>query len=284
MTSEKELSRRKKISETMKAKGGNKSSFKKGMIPWNKDIKTNIIPWNKDLTKYNDKRLMIISQKTIQNNPMKSLETRKKVSLSLKGRKLNNYHKIKISQSIKQSYIMGSMISWNKGLTGKTDERLKISNEKQLGRIPWNKNGTMQPVTKETRQKLSKSLKNSYIKNPKLRQLRREFAIKRIERQKLNGMPLTPAIGKHEKQILDNLEKCFNYKIIRQHRVNGYFLDGYIPSLNLAIEVDENHHFCNKKLKEKDIIRQKEIKSELNCNFLRIKDKRGDSHFSTISN
>ncbi len=95
----------------------------------------------------------------------------------------------------------------------------------------------------------------------------REFAIYRVEKCKLNGLPLTPCIGRDETHILDTLEECFGYKIIRQHKVAGYFLDGYCPMLNLAIEVDEPWHQI---YYEKDACREKEIKEHMNCSFLRI--------------
>ena len=60
-------------------------------------------------------------------------------------------------------------------------------------------------------------------------------AIERIEKQKLNGLPLTPCIGKHETHVLDVLEYCFGYPITRQKRVAGYFLDGYCGMLNIAV-------------------------------------------------
>jgi len=88
--------------------------------------------------------------------------------------------------------------------------------------------------------------------------------------KKLGG----PKIGKNETKILDNFAKQIGYKIIRQYLVNGYALDGYIPELKLAIEVDERRHFDIKgNLKEKDINRQKRIEKKLNCNFMRIKDE-----------
>jgi len=79
-------------------------------------------------------------------------------------------------------------------------------------------------------------------------------------------------LGKNEKKILDNLEILFNYKIIRQFQVIGFFLDGYIQELNLAIEVDEKGHFSNNLLRREDIQRQKLIEEAINCKFLRIKD------------
>ena len=80
----------------------------------------------------------------------------------------------------------------------------------------------------------------------------------------------SPTIGKHETQILDELELSLGCKIIRQYSICGYWLDGYIPELNLAIEVDEKYHL---KRKEKDKIKENIIKKKLNCNFLRIEDR-----------
>ena len=78
---------------------------------------------------------------------------------------------------------------------------------------------------------------------------------------------ICPNIGRNEKTILDKLENELNYKIVRQFEVEGYFLDGYIPKINLAIEVDERP-----KILEKDIMRENYIKEKLSCEFLRIKD------------
>ena len=58
-----------------------------------------------------------------------------------------------------------------------------------------------------------------------------------------------------------------NYKIHRQFKVAGYFIDGYIPKLKLAIEIDEKPKNIGK-----DIERENIIKQELECQFLRVKD------------
>jgi hypothetical protein len=80
-------------------------------------------------------------------------------------------------------------------------------------------------------------------------------------------------IGKNETFLLDQYEKFIGYGVIRQHYVKGYVLDGYIPELNVAIEVDENHHFTSKgKLRIEDIIRQQKIQSLLKCRFIRLVD------------
>ena len=117
---------------------------------------------------------------------------------------------------------------------------------------------------------LKKNHKGMIGKKHKIETIRkiRESKIKYVENQLLNGMPLSPTIGMYEKVILDNLEECFNYNILRQYKINGYFLDGYCPALNLAIEIDEPFH--NNRI-EKDIVREKEISNKLNCQFLRIK-------------
>jgi len=107
---------------------------------------------------------------------------------------------------------------------------------------------------------------------PEVKQKLRIARIKQIENSIANGLPMSPNIGKHETEILNKLEKKYDRKILRQYSIIGYFLDGYIPELNLAIEIDESHHF-NKdgNLYSYDIIRQNEIESELGCQFLRVK-------------
>lgn len=52
----------------------------------------------------------------------------------------------------------------------------------------------------------------------------------------------------------------------------GYFLDAYDPIFNVALEIDEKHHFDHKgNLVERDEIRQKQIEKLLGCKFIRIK-------------
>ena len=84
--------------------------------------------------------------------------------------------------------------------------------------------------------------------------------------KKTDGI-IYPRIGHNEKQILDKLEQKLGYRIIRQYEIGGYYLDGYIPEINLAIEVDEKI-----KNREKDIKREDFIKQKLGCQFMRIKD------------
>lgn len=70
--------------------------------------------------------------------------------------------------------------------------------------------------------------------------------------------------------------------VVIQHALNGgeyhikelgYWLDGYDIKNNIVYEFDERFHFeINGKLREKDVIRQKEIENFLNCKFIRIKE------------
>ena len=90
----------------------------------------------------------------------------------------------------------------------------------------------------------------------------------RINQLKQNGIS-HPCIGKNEKIILDSLEKSNNIKIIRQYQIIGYFVDGYCKKINTIFEIDEVFH---NKTAKKDKCREKIIKKELNCEFIRIKD------------
>ena len=50
----------------------------------------------------------------------------------------------------------------------------------------------------------------------------------------------------------------------------GYWVDGYDAQQNVVIEVDEPKHYCNGKLRPRDVRRQREIEKHLGCKFVRI--------------
>ena len=123
----------------------------------------------------------------------------------------------------------------------------------------------------ETRNLMSKARKGKtyeeiYGKERAI-ELKEKKRILAFEYAKKIGELIFPRIGHNEKQLLDKLEQELKHKILRQFKVCGYFVDGYIPELKLVIEVDEIP-----KIKEKDIERQKIIEDKLNCRFIRIKD------------
>lgn len=181
-------------------------------------------------------------------------ETKIKMSLTRKGKKLSEETKRKISESSKKR-------PFNPKFTTK-------------GMIPWNKGKKLKFFSDEHRRKMSRAAKGSqnwkkrinYKHSEETKKKMRLAAIKYIEK-KCGGC--RPNLGNNEKQILDELEIKLGYRIIRQYKVGGYYLDGYIPEINLAIEVDEKYH---KKRIEKDVGREEFIKAKLGCEFLRIKD------------
>ena len=79
--------------------------------------------------------------------------------------------------------------------------------------------------------------------------------------------------------FLDKLEQVlnsFNIKGIRQYNIDKYRIDYYIPSLNIAIEYDENGH-ANYTYEQHEG-RQKEIEKELGCKFIRVTDENSDEY------
>ena len=155
----------------------------------------------------------------------------------------------------------------SKGNTGKkrtVEERLKYR-ESKLGE----KNPSYGKVySDEERTRWSVYSKEAW-KNMSLTTKKRRNEKIRVKRAKYIEEVGGPRMGKFEKQILDNLEESLGYDIFRQHRVNGYFLDGYCSALNLAIEVDERYH-KKKECLQRDYERENNIKNTLNCSFLRL--------------
>lgn len=68
--------------------------------------------------------------------------------------------------------------------------------------------------------------------------------------------------------MLEEALGTFNIKGIKQYNVDGCRIDFYIPSLNIAVEYDEEQHYKKVNMKL-DIEREKYIKSKLNCEFIR---------------
>lgn len=79
-------------------------------------------------------------------------------------------------------------------------------------------------------------------------------------------------LGIREKTALTTVEQLQGVKLIRQYQVLGgrYRIDGYDPVNNIAYEIDEEQHFTSRH-QEADRKREKEIKTELGCKFVRIR-------------
>ena len=76
-------------------------------------------------------------------------------------------------------------------------------------------------------------------------------------------------------KLLKSLEP-FNMSGVCQYKVLKYRIDLYLPSLNIAIEYDERNH--NGYTYNQHIGREKEIKKELGCRFIRISDEYSDEY------
>jgi len=77
------------------------------------------------------------------------------------------------------------------------------------------------------------------------------------------------------KQLEDAL-KPFGIRGIKQYRVLDYRIDFYIERLKVAIEYDENDHKGYSY--EKQELRERRIKEELGCSFIRVSDKNSNGH------
>jgi hypothetical protein len=189
-----------------------------------------------------------------------SEEQKKKISESMKGRKLSEEHKTKLRESMK------GINTWTKG--SKASEETK----KKLSKI--RKGKKRKPFSDETKAKM----KQAKLENPtnywkgKKRPAHSEETKAKMRQSAFEYVKsicdiICPRIGRNEKSILDAIEIEMGVEILRQYECLGYFIDGYIPEMKIAIEVDEKP-----KNTDKDIGREKLLTEELGCQFIRIKD------------
>jgi hypothetical protein len=207
------------------------------------------------------------------NSHIQSKESNLKRSLKLKGVSKSDEHRKNISLGqIGKKFSKETrrkMSEWQIGKIVSKETRLKMSLS-QRGRIPWNK-GKKNMFSKTSKKKMSISHQKrkqelGYINSP---ETRKKLRLKTIDYIKKVKSDIHPMIGRNENQILNEIELSNKYEILRQYHIKklGYWVDGYMPELNLVIEVDERI-----KDNEKDIRRENEIKEELNCLFIRIED------------
>ena len=114
---------------------------------------------------------------------------------------------------------------------------------------------------------ISHSEKMSVMKKEKIIEWFKEIGL-------IDGVVLS---SRKEIEFLDKLENAlipFNIKGVRQYRVLNYRIDYYIPSLNVAIEYDENGH--KDYTYEAHELRQELIEKELGCRFIRVTDDKDD--------
>ncbi len=208
--------------------------------------------------------------KKYPNIELLSKERNKKISNTLKGRKLSE-------QRCK------NMSIGRKGMkfSDKHKQNMSITKKKLY------ENGYINPkkgkkLSKETKQKMKDNHADvSGENNPMFGRKHSEESCKkrRISRIKeieyKNGY-IFPNYSINACKFFEYLNKEFNLKGL--HALNGgefyikdlgYFLDYYESDLNLVIEWDEKSHKYKKK---KDKIREDEIIKYLKCTFIRIKE------------
>lgn len=152
--------------------------------------------------------------------------------------------------------------SWNKGLTKEVDSRVKSC---------WNKG-----LTKEVDTRLAVS--------EKTKRKQRIAALDHIQKQQGEGGQIVPFFNLRSCKFFEQFDKDFDTQ--GQYATNGgefslqkelgYPGIDYINfDLKLIIEWDEEHHYIDGNLIEKDIQRQKEIQEYFpDFLFLRIREKR----------
>jgi len=165
-----------------------------------------------------------------------SAETRSKLSKAIKGRKLSEETKRKMSLSAGHP-------AWNKGLKNCYSEETQLKRSISLKR---------RKISEETKSRMSIS------------------AIKRISRQSFNGEPTIPSIGRNETPILNRIQTESNEEILRNDynlsMISGKFPDGYISKYNLCLDVLEPWHFkANGELSDYDQTRQTRIAWKMRC-------------------
>lgn len=197
-----------------------------------------------------------------------TIEKREKISKRMKGDNnpmKNETFKNKLKKPKSEKAKKNMKNSW-------TEERRESISEKLKGKS--------KPIG--FGEKISKASKENAKINPNYGMRRKHLTSEQIKKLRISIINyikevcgnIHPNVGYNEKQILDKVENELGYKIIRNYHIKelGYFTDGYIPELNLVIEVDERHHYIDETLKIKDLERQKEIEEYLKCKFMRIKD------------
>lgn len=192
-----------------------------------------------------------------------SEESKLKLSESLKGRTAWNKGK-KLGPSW-NSGLTGVQTGWNKGkpMSGEAKKKLSNSHKGQISGM-FGKHHS-----EETKQRLriaSTGHIHSEIQKKKIGDIHRGKIVseetkrkmrisifKRMDIQNNNNEPVVPCIGKEERKCLDELEKTYNVKIIRNdpsfRYVIGRYPDGHIPESKLFIQFDEKDHFVDKECK-----------------------------------
>ena len=238
----------------------------KGKLPWNTGLNisgmTGKEGWNKGI--FHTPETIEKMKKSHRENPRvgykHSDETKQKLSDSLIGRLPGRIgpHTEETKKKISEK-ASGRPGYWKDKKLPKEMVNKRNSVRKMNGWVPWNKG----KINCYTRESLSKMRISHY---------------ERLKKLFPDGSIVRSNIGDKEFIFFDLLKHNIDLDIRIQEPVDGYFIDFYIPSINLAIEFDETSghtrgdHVSNDKIRECDII------NAIGCVFYRIKEIDWDSN------
>lgn len=120
--------------------------------------------------------------------------------------------------------------------------------------------------------------KKNQLGKPHTEDTKRKMRLSALDYIKQLKGQVMPRYNKNSIVLIEEYGKKYGYSFM--HAENGgeyfvkelgYFLDGYDPIRNVAIEVDEKRHFINGDLSPKDVERQRQVEDLLGCTFIRIK-------------
>jgi hypothetical protein len=161
-------------------------------------------------------------------------------------------------RNVKQSHYMGGY-----------KNRIEKTNLKKYGAINPLSKGTVSYEKRNKTVKEKYGVDNVFQHTDVKEKIRNSGAFKSLfPNYNVNAIPIIEEYGNLHGYNFQHAENGGEYYV----EGLGYYLDGYDLEKNVAIEIDESHHF-NKdgSLKKKDILRQSKIEELLNCKFIRIK-------------
>ena len=243
---------------------------------------------------FKDKREQTFIEKFGTNNPWKNEEVKEKIRTTNKLRygfecsALNAEVKQKKTDTVKREYGVdhySKTKEYKEKIVKTCQDKYGVDNVFQSEVIKaksketsLNKYGKEFPYqSEEVKEKgkqtmIDKYGVDNYSKTDEFRELARNLLINDIEQRLLNGEPLGPRIGEIERECLNSLADVCNYEIKRQFRMNGFFLDGYISELNLAVEFYEKWHE-QPKHSARDEYREDFLRRKSNCKFFIVLEK-----------
>jgi len=119
------------------------------------------------------------------------------------------------------------------------------------------------PMSEETRAKIGAASKG-HKESAETRMLRRENVLRRIEQRLPEGGQVTPGYNSRACEWFTQFDAAHNTEGIHatnggEYRTAGYFLDYINHDLQLIIEWDEEDHYKEGRLRDRDVRRQIEI-------------------------